>query len=741
MVSSMDPAAGESAWTATLVDPTRQLDGLSCPSASLCVGVDPYGNVVSSTDPLGGAGAWKVASVDSAQQFFGAIACPSTTLCVAVDNFGAAVTSTNPAGGAGAWTSPVSIDPSGAGTLSLACPSVSLCVAGGIGDVTVSTDPTGGSRAWRTFKLSQTYAISNVSCPSTTLCVAIDESGHVLTSTDPTGGASAWTAEPLDDPHEIDALSCPSEGLCVVGDNAGNVLVSTNPAGGAATWSGPVDVDPGHGLYALSCSSGSFCVAGDGSGNVATSTNPTGGASAWAVTPALTGANALGPMSCASASLCVAFDDAGRLLSSTTPGSPQPVWNVPATASLPDSSQFELSCPSSSLCVAAASHNKPAGCHPCGFPFETVITSTDPAEGPTAWRDSTPAGMDILGPPVFGLSCASSRLCVAIQGGSVLTSAQPTSAKAWTGPTNVSQNQLSDISCNARLLCVATDYRGNVTTSNAPTGGTTEWNTAYVDRALPIGVGSLGTQAALYGVSCASELMCATVDSGGNVLTATDPTGGAGAWTTHHLNLGYFLTQIACPSISLCVAIGAGGDVVTSTDPTGPSSSWKVTTIDPGVALTSLSCPSARLCLAADQNGNVIAGTGPGPKGVTRRNALAALAGALRRSCTRQQIATIDRRGRCRTPFAAPGPGQITITWLGEQRQILATGQLVTTARHRVDIDVLLTTAGKRLLHGASHVRVRIKAAFLDAAGHLYGKTIRTTLIRRRTSRPGRPPA
>ena len=728
MDSSINPTGGASAWTATVVDPNSRLQGVSCPSVSLCVGIDQNGNVVSSTNPAGGAGTWKVASVDPSHQSFSALACPSTTL----------------RSGRQLWLRGHLDESRGrrerlelarehyqsfGGVFSLACPSVSLCVGGGIGDVITSTDPTGGSATWKRVDADPQNSISRVSCPSTSLCVAIDASGNVLTSTDPTGGPSAWEVGQLHDPNQIDGLSCPSEGLCVADDIKGNVLTSTNPAGGAATWSAPVNVDPNAGLYAISCPSEMFCAAGDGSGDVATSTNPSAGASAWRLTVALTGADALGPMSCPSASLCVALDDAGRLVSSTNPAAPQPVWNVPSVASLPDSSYLELSCPSLSLCVAVGSHTPP-GCSPCGFPSDTVLTSTYPAEGPTAWSSSMPTALNIGGPPVGGLSCASSRLCVAIEGDSVFTSTQPMIANAWAGPTNVSQNQLSEISCNSRLLCVATDYSGDVTTSTAPTGGARAWKTAHIDDAPSIDTAVYGTQAALYGVSCASGLLCATVDDGGNVLTATDPTGGARAWTTHNLNLGYFLTQIACPSISLCVAIGANGAVVTSTDPTGPAGSWKVTMIDPGVALTSLSCPSARLCIVGDENGNLVAGTGPGPKGVNRKATLAALTGALRRSCTRQRIASTERRGRCLTPFAAPGPGQISITWLGPHRQILASGQLVTTTHARVAIDVLLTTTGKRLLRHARQIRIRIKATFLDAAGQLYSKTISTTLIR-----------
>jgi hypothetical protein len=730
---STSPAGGGSAWRAAAVDPRSEISGVSCPSVSLCVAVDPAGDVVSSTDPLGGAGAWKVASVDSARQFFGAVACPSTTFCVAVDDYGYAVTSTDPAGGASAWSAPVLIGPTGSGAGALACPSVSLCVAVGVNDnLLISSDPA-GTGMWTSVQLSQQYSMRFISCPMTTLCVGVDTAGHVWTSTDPTGGASAWTMGQLDDsgPNQINGVSCPSAGLCLAIDSAGNVLSTTDPADGAATWSTPVKIDSSGSLYAISCPSAGFCAAGDGDGEIATSTNPSGATAAWRLTDALQGANSVGPISCASASLCVALDDAGRLISSTSPGSPHPVWNVPTTASLPDSSNFELSCPSVSLCVAFASHNQPSSCSPCAFAFDTALTSSDPAAGPAAWSSSTPSAIDEGSPPISALSCASNRLCAATSGGVVFTSTQPTNGDDWTA-TGAGQNQLSDISCNSRFLCVATDYQGDVSISTEPTGGVAAWKTVHIDRAAPLNPGLDGPQAALYGVSCASGLLCAIVDGGGNVLTSTDPTGTARAWTTHDLNLGYALTQIACPSIALCVGIGPDGNVVTSTDPTGPVSSWKATTIDPGVTLTSLSCPSARLCLVGDDDGDVIAGTGAGPSGVGRRVALAALGGALRHSCTRQDIDTIYHRGRCLTPFIAGGPGQVTMTWRGQRDQTLATGQVITTSRARVTVDVVLTATGKRLLHGTRRIRIRINATFLDAAGHLYSKSVSATLIRGR---------
>jgi hypothetical protein len=83
---------------------------------------------------------------------------------------------------------------------SVSCASESLCVAVGYeGSVYVSTDPTGGAKAWSVGDINDgggggaTHLIS-VSCPSPTLCVAVSggsnnsNGGKVLTSTDPTSG-------------------------------------------------------------------------------------------------------------------------------------------------------------------------------------------------------------------------------------------------------------------------------------------------------------------------------------------------------------------------------------------------------------------------------------------------------------------------------------------------------------------------------------------------------------------------
>src|ERR1019366_9950291 len=56
------------------------------------------------------------------------------------------------------------------------------------------------------------------SCPSSGLCVAVDNRGNLVTSSNPTGGAAAWTVTDVDGSNGLDGVSCPSSGLCVAVD-------------------------------------------------------------------------------------------------------------------------------------------------------------------------------------------------------------------------------------------------------------------------------------------------------------------------------------------------------------------------------------------------------------------------------------------------------------------------------------------------------------------------------------------
>jgi hypothetical protein len=249
------------------------IDGMSCPSASLCVAGDDQGRILASTDPAGGAGAW-TSPISVATNPLMSVSCPAVSMCVAVDYSGGHVwTSTNPTGGAGAWSS-ASID-SGSALWAVSCPTVSLCVAVDTnGNVLTSTDPTGGANAWSApLSIDPRVGLEAVSCASTTLCVAVDNNGAAFVTTDPTTGH--WVAENVDPGGDgLSGVSCRPGPTCVAVDFSGNVVESTDPAGGTSTWSAPRNIDGGgaNGFNAVNCSPGLFCVAVDDLGHLVAGT-------------------------------------------------------------------------------------------------------------------------------------------------------------------------------------------------------------------------------------------------------------------------------------------------------------------------------------------------------------------------------------------------------------------------------------------------------------------------------------
>jgi serpin B len=144
VVSSTAPLAG--LWAQ--VEPPgshASLYGVSCPSTSLCVSGDLFGNVVGTASPTGPASGWASFPVGGTVQITGAD-CVSTTQCLLVDNNGNALTSAAPLAGSGAWTLqnlvPYSYEPFIPNALwSASCASAEFCAIGGTGEVLTSTDP------------------------------------------------------------------------------------------------------------------------------------------------------------------------------------------------------------------------------------------------------------------------------------------------------------------------------------------------------------------------------------------------------------------------------------------------------------------------------------------------------------------------------------------------------------------------------------------------------------------------
>lgn len=221
---------------------------------------------------------------------------------------------------------------------------------------------------------------------------------------------------------------------------------------------------------------------------------------------------------------------------------------------------------------------------------------------------------------MFGISCPTASLCVAVGGNNTIASStNPSGSSAsWnvvyagagavpTGPDSFfNGRQIRGVSCPTPQLCVAVTFEGGVYASTDPTGSAAAWGVADVD--------GRGPNTHFYGVSCPTVAFCAAAAGGGTIAVSTNPLGGAGAWTKVQLGESLELRGISCPSPSLCVAVGDEGWVASSTNPTGGIGAWGLAQLPGGIGerdLFGVHCPTAGLCVSGDAIGNLIVSTQP----------------------------------------------------------------------------------------------------------------------------------
>ncbi|MGA2470010.1 MAG: hypothetical protein ABSG64_04895 [Solirubrobacteraceae bacterium] len=302
-------------------------------------------------------------------------------------------------------------------------------------------------------------------------------------------------------------------------------------------------------------------------------------------TDAQSGFEGFARISCPSVSFCVAIDGPnGDVQTSTDPTGGAGAWHV---ADVDGTTHLSaVSCPSSALCVATDQ----AG---------DVVTSTNPTGGAGAWKVEHIDGSIEL----FDVSCASSTLCVATdQGGDVLTTRSPAIADDWT--VTPLGHSLWGVACPSISLCVVSSGAGpgkpeGVETTTNPLYATSAWTFTTLTPASATGVP--------LSVACPTVSLCVLADNYGNTLTATNPTGGAGAWSAFYnpvVDPGP--TDVSCASVALCVI--SSGLPFASTDPAGGGSAWSTSPVPAGFIAQGVSCPSVSLCVAVG-GGEVSFGT------------------------------------------------------------------------------------------------------------------------------------
>lgn len=246
------------------------------------------------------------------------------------------------------------------------------------------------------------------------------------------------------------------------------------------------------------------------------------------------------------------------------------------------------------------------------------------------------------------------------------SSARATVSFSWSAPELVDHQYpffgaatLTGVSCSSASFCAAVDSYGNVVTTSDPTGGSSAWSTQSVK---PETEGING----FTGISCPSSGLCLATDDDGGLWASADPTGGAASWSVvYAYNLpggppeGFPAgLSASCPSTSLCVAV-AGNDVATSTDPTGGQAAWTLTTgVDTGSSLTDVSCPSTSFCVATDYSGNILTSSDPaGGAGAWQATNIDGSTPIMRLSCASESLCVaVDNEGNVLTS-ADPGGG------------------------------------------------------------------------------------
>ncbi len=278
------------------------------------------------------------------------------------------------------------------------------------------------------------------------------------------------------------------------------------------------------------------------------------------------------------------------------------------------------------------------------------------------------------GPSLYGVSCPSKSLCVAVGSNTdtpILAFSQaPTGGLAqWhvvnlpnpTGPGKTcvagepgcqAGGGFNAVSCASQSLCVAVSRDGFLYASTEPTAGADAWSPTVIGEgklrlkglnavscaspSLCVAVAGgpnasngkvltstsptsgswqmtqLSSSLDFSGVSCATPSFCLAATGEGQIVVSTDPTDGASAWREVGTPGGPVgLQGVSCVSTLLCATGNKSGDVLTSTDPTGASAGWSEANAGTSMRITGLSCPTANRCLAVDDNGDVLTSTDP----------------------------------------------------------------------------------------------------------------------------------
>jgi hypothetical protein len=278
-------------------------------------------------------------------------------------------------------------------------------------------------------------ALSGVACPSGSVCVAVDSTGHEVTF-DPASPGGATSAS-IDGGVALTGVACWLTSACsAIGDNGDEIDFDPDTPGSAtrATLGSAAHVS-----CVVPATTPQQCTAVSGGAEI--TFNPVSPGSPSPTT--IDGANFLSAVACPSASQCTAVDQLGQAVT-FNPASP-----APATTTIDsgvNGALGGLACPLVSQCTAVDSAGRAVTFNP------QSLTSPAPT---VAQIDTTPDN------EVEGIACSSASACVAEDVGGNVVDGDPLSGVPWIATPIAPSTLLTGIACDSSTTCVAVDATGN----------------------------------------------------------------------------------------------------------------------------------------------------------------------------------------------------------------------------------------------------------------------------------------
>jgi hypothetical protein len=526
------------------VDPD-QLTSVFCVSGTACTAVDRDGREVSfnpNSDVVVGP-----TDIDSSTQLNGVACVPNTpgAQCTVVDTSGAEFTFSIRSNLSASNNTGVGVNSRALNSVS--CPSSSVCSAVDSSGYEVSFDPATGTVTVPATQIDAPggtgVALHSVSCPSASQCVAVDNLGNEVTYSPVAAPAPAIRS--VDGATVINAVSCPAGGTsCGAVDNRshGFAFTTAGVAGTAYTVVAPL-------IAGVACPLRQECTAIDSGSSEVTFDPTTGTINNAGVQPIDTSGNALTAISCLSGTECTAVDDGGFEVTFDPANGEEIADGFVSLESVPLDSVACQEVSSAAQCTAVDSAGNEVT-------FDPETSQIDP---------NTPIQVD---------------------------------------PTN---SALQSVSCPTGTQCTAVDSLGNEVTFNPVTGNHyTSEQAVHIDS---------GTGNDLLSVACPSSTQCTAVDQGGYVLTftnaATAPPTDVPRQDLESRSTSTSLNSITCPSSAQCTTVDSMGEEATFNPITTTLNADLLTPVVGANALASVACQSTSICAAVDAEGNEFSGIEP----------------------------------------------------------------------------------------------------------------------------------